>query len=93
MKYTFEEIFLQGVQDSIGKTPDQKISTNCVSKAGWGAIFDKETTDGHFALDESLLHINLLELKAAVFGLKSLCSHLRQNPYKCYLTAQLQCVL
>ena len=46
------------------------------SKTGWSATFDKETTDGHFALDESLLHINLLELKAAVFGLKSLCSHL-----------------
>ena len=26
------------------------------SKSGWGAIFDKETTGGHFALDESLLH-------------------------------------
>ena len=25
-----------------------------VSKSGWGAIFDKETTSGHFPLDESL---------------------------------------
>ena len=39
------------------------------SKSGRGAIFDKETTGGHFALDESLLHINALELKAVLFGL------------------------
>ena len=28
------------------------------------------------------LHINLLELKAVLFGLKSFCSHLRQAPIK-----------
>ena len=33
-----------------------------LSKSGLGAIFDKETTGGHFVLDESLLHINILEL-------------------------------
>ena len=27
------------------------------SKSSWGAIFDKETTGGNFALDVSLLHI------------------------------------
>ena len=40
----------------------------------WGAVFDKETTDGQFAPDESLLHINVLELKAVLFGLKRLYS-------------------
>ena len=39
------------------------------------AIFEKETPGGHFALDESLLHINVLELEAVLFGLKTLCSH------------------
>ena len=53
-----------------------------MSKSRWGEIFDKETTGGHFALDESLLHINVLELKAVLFGLKSLCSHLRQTHIK-----------
>ena len=47
------------------------------SKSGWGAIFDKETTGGHFALDELLLHIIVLELKAVLLVLNSLCSHLR----------------
>ena len=49
------------------------------SKLGWDAIFDKESTSGQFSLDESLFHINVLELKAVLFGLKSLCSHLRQT--------------
>ena len=52
------------------------------SKSGWGAIFDKEATGGHFELGESLLHINVLELKAVLFGLKKLCSHLRQTHIK-----------
>ena len=39
-------------------------------KSGWGAIFDKENNGGQFALDESLLHINVLEVKAVLFGLK-----------------------
>ena len=47
------------------------------SKSGWGAIFDREATGGHFALGESLLHINVLELKAVLFGLKSFFSHLK----------------
>ena len=53
-----------------------------MSKLAWGAIFDKETAGGQFPLDESLLHINVLELKAVLFGLKSLCSHLRQAHMK-----------
>ena len=52
------------------------------SKSGWGAIFGKETTCRKFALDELLLHINVLKLKAVLFGLKSLCSHLRQTHIK-----------
>ena len=53
-----------------------------MSKPAWGAIFDKETAGGQFPQDESLLHINVLELKAVLFGLKSLYSHLRQTHMK-----------
>ena len=35
-----------------------------------------------FAVDESLLYINVLELKAVLFGLKRLCRHLRQPHIK-----------
>ena len=41
---------------------------------GWGVVFDKETTGGQFVPDESLLRINVLELKAVLFGIKSLYS-------------------
>ena len=39
------------------------------SKSVWDAIFDREATGRHFALDESLLHINVLELKAVCLDL------------------------
>ena len=45
------------------------------SKSGWGSIFDKKTTGGQYALDAKLL-------KAVLFGLKILCSHLRQTHIK-----------
>ena len=51
-------------------------------KSGWDAIFGKETTGGHFALDISFLYINVLELKGALLGLEILCSHLRQTHTK-----------
>ena len=35
-----------------------------------------------FLTEKSLLHINVLELKAVLFALKSLCSHLRQTHIK-----------
>ena len=52
------------------------LKTNA-SELGWGTIFDKESTGRQFALDESLLYINVLELEAVLFRLKNLCSHLR----------------
>ena len=52
------------------------------SKLGWGAIFDKESTGRQFALDESLLHINVLEVKVVLFGLKSFWSHLKRTHIK-----------
>ena len=61
------------------------------SKSGWDP---EETTGGQFALDELLLHIDVLELKAVSFGLKSLCSHLRKTHIKVLSdNTQLQCVL
>lgn len=52
------------------------------SKTGWGAVFNRESTGGSFSLKESELHINVLELKAVLFGLKSLCGHLQQTHLK-----------
>lgn len=37
---------------------------------GWGAAFENKSTGGHWSLSESENHINILELKAAIFALK-----------------------
>ena len=46
------------------------------SLVGWGAVFDKIKTQGRWSESESGNHINVLELKAIFFALKSLCKNL-----------------
>ena len=43
------------------------------SSEGWGAVFGSNTTGGRWSDDEKTDHINVLELKAVLFGLKSFC--------------------
>ena len=47
------------------------------SKKGWGAVFDETKIEGRWTPSEALKLINLLELQAAFFGLKSLKDHTR----------------
>jgi hypothetical protein len=51
---------------------DLELATDA-SKQGWGASLDNLVTGGRWSLSESLLHINVLELKAVLLGLQSLC--------------------
>ena len=51
-------------------TPDLTISSD-VSKIGWGASWGTIRTGGPWNIYESQDHINILELKAAFFALKS----------------------
>ena len=44
------------------------------SHEGWGAHLGTQTTGGRWTNEESLLHINILELKAIYFALCSLCN-------------------
>ena len=44
------------------------------SDSGWGAVRDKISTGGRWADCEHMEHINVLELQAAYFALKCLCS-------------------
>ena len=53
--------------------PDCVIYTDA-SLEGWGAHRDEVETGGRWLEHERELHINVLELKAILFGLKSLCS-------------------
>jgi hypothetical protein len=52
--------------------PDIVIKSDA-SKKGWGAVCRGVTTGGMWDSDEAAEHINCLELKAALFALKSLC--------------------
>ena len=57
-------------------TPSMIIQTDA-SKKGWGAVFDGRKIEGRWTPSEALKHINLLELQAAFFGLKSFADHTR----------------
>ena len=65
------------VRDS---APEIEICTDA-SLEGWGAHRGETTAGGRWREEELGLHINILELKAILFGLKSLCpeenSHIR----------------
>ena len=37
---------------------------------GWGAVYKKHSPGGHWSNDESLLYINTLEMKAALFAIR-----------------------
>jgi hypothetical protein len=52
--------------------PDLVIQSDA-SNSGWGAVRDKVTTGGRWTDCEQMEHINVLELQAAYFALKSLC--------------------
>ena len=50
------------------------ILTTDASNLGWGAVCGDIFTGGFWSLDEQNYHINYLETKAVLMGLKSLCS-------------------
>ena len=53
--------------------PDLTLTTDA-SNTGWGAVQGAQTTAGLWDLEEQAFHINYLELKAVLLGLKSLCA-------------------
>ena len=44
------------------------------SNKGWGAVYRNQQIGGGWNTDKAAHHINILELKAAFFALKSFCS-------------------
>ena len=49
------------------------------SSLGWGAVRDSVTTGGRWSITEQKLHINVLEIMAALFGLQSLCRSVKSK--------------
>ena len=61
--------------------PSFTITTDA-STTGWGAVFKNNSTGDQFSITETLMHINVLELKAILFGLRSLCDHICDSHIK-----------
>ena len=54
------------------KLPKLKFLQMLACNEGWGAHFGSTTTQGSWSRAETLLHINIKEMLAVYFGLKSL---------------------
>ena len=61
--------------DIIVSNPSIGIKTDA-SLNGWGAVMSSSSTGGLFSDEETQDHINVLELKTILFGLKSLVRHI-----------------
>ena len=59
-------------RDIIPSQPDKVLYTDA-SMEGWGAHMEDQATGGRWSQVERQAHINVLELKAIDFGLRSLC--------------------
>ncbi len=53
----------------------EMIITSDASKMGWGATCGNISTNGRWSHEENLLHINVLELKAAFLAIQSFLKH------------------
>ena len=62
--------------------PQSVLKTDAAKSIGWGAIYDGISTGGHFEVLEKEYHINVLEAKAVLFGLRSLCDHVHNQHIK-----------
>ena len=54
--------------------PDLTLTTDACT-SGWGAVYGAHKTGGLWNVEEQAFHINYLELKAVLLGLKSLLGH------------------
>ena len=71
----WRENILDSYSPILRENPSITISTDA-SSLGWGASCEGRETGGLFTEEEKEIHINVLESKAVLFGLKSLCGHI-----------------
>ena len=66
---------MEGFYTPVTRSKPTITVTSDASKKGWGAECNGVVTGGLWTMEESKLHINLLELKAALFALKTFCKN------------------
>jgi len=70
LKWWLENLKLSNGKSLLMSEPDLVMSTDA-SKKGWGVDCQGQRTGGPWNQEESGLHINILELKAALLGIKT----------------------
>ena len=65
----------------VTSNPDRCITTD-ISSYGWGAVMESKSTGKFFSILEKEDHINVLELKTVLFGLRSLVKNLKLTHIK-----------
>ena len=73
---------LEGSYNVIQHPPIDIVLYSDASTTGWGAALGEQSTGGHWSPAEAELHINGLELKAALFALQSFKHHLNGKHVK-----------
>ena len=63
------------------RPPPEHYLSSDASKLMWGAVLREAKTGGNWSEDESKLHINVKEMTASFFALRSLCLHLADTHY------------
>ena len=74
LRWWIENIEIQNGRPMTLREPEMIIFSDAASSGGWGAECQGEKTGGQWGEEESDLHINILELLAAKFALKSFLS-------------------
>ena len=62
---------LRGAKKDIKMSSPKHVLITDASLQGWGAVVKNKSTGGRWSANETELHINVLELKAVLLGLKS----------------------
>ena len=70
LQWWIDQLSIWNGRSLISSAPDLIITTDASLK-GWGAVCQGVHTRGLWTQEESLLHINALELKAALFALRA----------------------
>ena len=76
-QWWIDQLSIWNGRSLISRSPDLIITTDASLK-GWGAVCQGVHTRGLWTQEESLLHINALELKAALFALRALSKSRRK---------------
>ena len=74
--------WIENIRDWNGRaiitpSPDLTIETDASSTIGWGAVWKDQRIGGAWSPEEKLAHINVLELKGALFAVRSFAADKR----------------